>query len=263
MGHPRREACRYPSRPSRSNASAGRRGPRPPGRKTVSSPPSSHATEGRAAATRSASRAHGRLLRQSGVRQSAARRALPLEPETRRREAPTARAGRERLHIAPTSRQPRPAATGRSACEAAPRPRRRRSRTGSVRRRIARSCAKAAARASAPTSSSSVSSMRRMLWFVTTIRSCMPSPTKRSRRTDISSGPRPSTSGLRMKNAAEKYSMRSDESSSGRSPLIVSLKCERKRVSSAKSPSTSRSMSPTRLQMQKVEPSRMRNSALT
>ena len=42
-----------------------------------------------------------------------------------------------------------------------------------------------------------------------------------------------------MKNAAEKYSILPDESSSGRLPLMVSLKRERKRVSSEKRPSPS------------------------
>ena len=66
-------------------------------------------------------------------------------------------------------------------------------------------------------------------------------------------------SGLRMKNAAEKYSILSEESSSGRWPLIVSLSPERKRVSSAKRPSTLPWRSPSSSQMQKVAPSRIRS----
>jgi hypothetical protein len=62
-----------------------------------------------------------------------------------------------------------------------------------------------------------------------------------------------------MKKAAEKYSILSDERSNGRCPLIVSLKRERKRVSSVNSPSPSRWRSPTSSQMQKVAPSRIRS----
>ena len=67
-------------------------------------------------------------------------------------------------------------------------------------------------------------------------RSCMPSPTKRSRAIESESCASPPASGLRRKKAAEKYSTLPDESSSGRSPLIVSSRRERKRVSSAKKP---------------------------
>jgi hypothetical protein len=77
-----------------------------------------------------------------------------------------------------------------------------------------------------------------MLWFWMTNESCIPSPTKRSRRIESTSCGNPLVKGLRMKNAAEKYSILSDERRRGRSPLIVSFSDERKRVSSAKSPST-------------------------
>ena len=73
-------------------------------------------------------------------------------------------------------------------------------------------------------------------WFWTITWSCMPSPTKRSRAIESLSCASPPASGLRRKNAAEKYSTFPDESSSGRSPLTVSRKRERKRVSSAKKP---------------------------
>src|SRR4051812_14290196 len=87
--------------------------------------------------------------------------------------------------------------------------------------------------------------------------SCIPSPTNRSRATEISSGPRSSTTGLRRKKAAEKYSTLSEERTSGRAPLIVSTQRERKRVSSAKRPMTGSAMSPRSSETQNVEPSRI------
>ena len=96
-----------------------------------------------------------------------------------------------------------------------------------------------------------------MLSFRTTMWSCIPSPTKRSRLIDRTSCFSPPASGLRRKNAAEKYSTLPDESSSGRAPFTVSLSSERNLVSSVKKPLVCPSRSPISSQMQKVEPSRM------
>ncbi len=96
-----------------------------------------------------------------------------------------------------------------------------------------------------------------MLWFSSTTTSCIPSPTKRSRRTESWSCCRLPDSGLRRKNAAEKYSTFPDDSGSGVLPLIVSASFERKRVSSAKSPLVSPPTSPSSSQMQNVDPSRI------
>src|SRR5919197_564224 len=112
---------------------------------------------------------------------------------------------------------------------------------------------------SAPTSTASSNSAGSMLSLTTRIVSCIPSPTNRSRLIERTSCARPSPGGLRMKNAAEKYSILSEVSNSGRSPLIVSFRQDRKRVSSAKSPSTLPCRSPSSSQMQKVAPSRIRS----
>src|SRR6266536_2451236 len=96
-----------------------------------------------------------------------------------------------------------------------------------------------------------------MLSLTTRIVSCIPSPTNRSLRIESTSWPNPSPGRFRMKNAAEKYSILSEVRSSGRSPLIVRLKFERKRVSSANSPSTLPWRSPSSSQMQNVAPSRI------
>src|SRR3954454_10217208 len=112
---------------------------------------------------------------------------------------------------------------------------------------------------SAPTSIASSKATASMLSLTTRIVSCIPSPTKRSRRIESASWGRPSPGRLRMKKAAEKYSILSEVSSRGRSPLTVSLRHERKRVSSAKRPSTLPWRSPSSSQMQNVAPSRMRS----
>ena len=113
---------------------------------------------------------------------------------------------------------------------------------------------------SEPTSSASSNSTGRIAVLCTTNVSCIASsPTNRSRRIDNSSRSSAPASGLRMKNAAEKYSIRPDESSNGRLPLMVMFNEERKRVSSANSPSTSAPKSPRSSQMQNVAPSRIRN----
>src|SRR5919198_2375818 len=116
---------------------------------------------------------------------------------------------------------------------------------------------------SAPTSTASSNSAGSMLSLTTRIVSCIPSPTNRSRLIERTSCASPSPGGLRMKNAAEKYSILSEVSSSGRSPLIVSFRAERKRVSSANSPSTLPWRSPSSSQMQNVAPSRMRSCSGT
>src|SRR3954470_24337346 len=106
-------------------------------------------------------------------------------------------------------------------------------------------------------SSASSSVWRSMLWFWTTITSCIPSPTNRSRMIETTSCSRPPASGLRRKKAAEKYSTLPDESRSGRTPFTFRRSTERKRVSSVEKPWVRRSMSPTSSQMQKVEPARI------
>jgi hypothetical protein len=67
---------------------------------------------------------------------------------------------------------------------------------------------------------------------------------------------------LRRKNAAEKYSTLPDESGSGVTPLSVSVRRERKRVSSANRPLVFSPTSPMSSQMQKVDPSRIVNISL-
>ena len=119
--------------------------------------------------------------------------------------------------------------------------------------------AKMSAKSDATCSASSNSRGRCAELWTTKVSCIAPSPTKRSRLIDSSSRSRSPASGLRVKNAAEKYSIRPDESSSGRFPLIVMFSPERNLVSSANNPSTSAWKSPSSSQMQNVEPSRMRN----
>ena len=110
---------------------------------------------------------------------------------------------------------------------------------------------------SAPNSTPTVSSSGYIVSFWSTTWSCMPSPTKRSRRMEIESSGRLSVSGLRRKNAAEKYSTVPEESSSGRFPSMVRHSRERKRVSSANSPCVVSRTSPSSSEMQNVAPSRI------
>src|SRR5262249_27104395 len=108
-----------------------------------------------------------------------------------------------------------------------------------------------------PRSRPSSKAMGSMLWFCRYRKSCMPSPTKRSRLIESTSCTRSPASGLRRKNAAEKYSIFPDDRSSGRSPFTVSRRWARKRVSEAKRPAVSPSRSPISSQMQNVDPSRI------
>ena len=111
---------------------------------------------------------------------------------------------------------------------------------------------------SAASSSPSSTSTRRWLWFWTTIRSSMQSPTKRSRSITSSFGRRPAASGFRSTNEARCGVEWSCERGSRRAPPSVSTERERKRVSEAKKPDAVArpSTSPRSSQTQKVEPSR-------
>src|SRR5207244_3949243 len=114
-------------------------------------------------------------------------------------------------------------------------------------------------------SSPSSISTRRRLWFSTTIRSSMQSPTKRSRSMTSSFGCRPPASGFRSTNEARCGVEWSCERGSSRAPPSVSTERERKRVSEAKKPDAVArpSTSPRSSQTQKVDPSRtVRDNAL-
>src|SRR6266536_4287976 len=110
---------------------------------------------------------------------------------------------------------------------------------------------------SASSSSAISTSTRRWPWFWTAIRSCMQSPTNRSRSIDSSFGRKPSAIALRRTKRPRCGAGWLLESGLGRSPATVSTHFERKRVSAAKNPEAAAlpSTSPRSAQTQNVDPS--------
>src|SRR5581483_8080173 len=107
--------------------------------------------------------------------------------------------------------------------------------------------------------SSTSTSTVRLEWFCTTIRSCISSPTKRSRRIESVFGCRLSDGAFRRQKRPTCGTGWTYDSDSGREPSTRSTARERKRVSDAKKPVADAlpSTSPCSSQTQNVDPSRI------